>query len=149
MSDALSKVPSGQLGDYIASLQRTIGSRAIGLGADELKLLTADELEQRLSAARAEWERRQARPGPEPEPSAIDGWTLLSIEPGAARGTWDATTSDGIHTIRFTALSAEPKLAWCVEQIAAMNQNAFAINCEHCPDAGEPTRPAMWDEESD
>lgn len=147
--DWLKQIPTGQLSDYFVTLQRIIGSRAIGLTPDELKLLPAEELEGRIAEARAELERRQARPEPEPEPEVLEGWRLATVEPGTARGTWDVAVSDGEHTVRFVALSSQPGLAWFVEQIAAMGPTGLGLNCEHCPDTGEPTRPAFWDEESD
>lgn len=82
----------------------------------------------------------------------MTSWSIVTVAPSANRGLWDIEVTDGEHVFRFEACSdggTQEPLAWAVEQVRAMDPVSFAINCRHCPDQGEPTRPASWDEEGD
>ena len=114
--------------------------------------------DEALAALRAEVVAElQTRRAPAPTvapaaPAEIDGWRIAAVEPSTSRGLWDIEVTDGEHSIRFEACSDGGKqspLEWAVEQVNAFDARSFAIACSHCPDQGEPTRPASWDEEAD
>lgn len=68
---------------------------------------------------------------------------LISHGPDALiRGRTSLTVGEGEHRWTFHALdfprSVDP-LEWAAGQVLAMTDRDRAINCEHCPDAGEPT----------